>query len=119
LQAFLRSDCGQSAGQIGSYCSNGVCGDAVGDTRPQGPVLVAKRGRPVILTFGHAGPPATLSVRRYDPPGYATGATVNVAAANPTQFVLNLAPGEYNLMVAAAWEGPHTDAAWSFAVRVV
>ena len=123
--ATLSGASGQVTGELGSFAwpqPDGTMVARIVDYVLEGPnpaqTLTATQGETLTLRFEPAPPVATLTVGVW--PGGPNNPSLAVPAANPSRFVMTLAPGTHVISVEATFQGlPNARASYNFKVRVV
>lgn len=123
--ATLSGASGQVTGELGSFAwpqADGTMVARIVDYVLEGPnpaqTLTATQGETLTLSFQPAPPVATLTVGVW--PGGPNNPSLAVPAANPSRFVMTLAPGTHVISVDATFQGlPNARASYNFKVRVL
>ena len=123
--ATLSGASGQVVGELGSFAwpqPDGTMVARIVDYVLEGPnpaqTLTATQGETLTLRFEPAPPVATLTVGVW--PGGPNNPSLAVPAANPSRFVMTLAPGTHVISVEATFQGlPNARASYNFKVRVL
>ena len=123
--ATLSGASGQVVGELGSFAwpqADGTMVARIVDFVIEGPnpaqTLTVTQGETLALNFQPAPPVATLTVGVW--PGGPNNPSLAVPAANPSRFVMTLAPGTHVISVEATFQGlPNARASYHFKVRVL
>ena len=123
--AALSGTSGQVTGELGSFAwpqADGTMVARIVDYVAEGPnpaqTLTVTQGETLTVRFEPAPPVATLTVGVW--PGGPNNPSLAAPAANPSRFVMTLAPGTHVFSVQATFEGLRdARASYNFKVRVV
>lgn len=123
--ATLSGTSGQVTGELGSFAwplADGTMQARIVDYVLEGPnpaqTLTVTQGETLALRFEPAPPVATLTIGVW--PGGPNSPSLAVPAANPSRFVMTLAPGTHVISVQVTFQGlPDARASYHFKVRVL